>query len=206
MLSIGVRRVFFALFPALLSAVAAAQGQAAQPAAPCITGYVWRNAFPGDAVCVTPQTREDAAADNAAAEGRHQPGSTNCLTGFVWRAARPTDLVCVTPEIKARVAEDNTMASRRLVAQSRPVPAATPAPTPAQPMTNGQCRTYAQGAVADFNQAMSVPKCRVPVDGRWNNNIQGHYQWCLGAPADQRTNETKLRSDHLFQCGGRANF
>jgi hypothetical protein len=101
-------------------------GQTAQPATPCITGYVWRNAFPGDAVCVTPQTREDAAADNAAAEGRHQSGSTNCLTGFVWRAARPTDLVCVTPEIRARVAEDNTMASRRVVAQSRPVPAAPP--------------------------------------------------------------------------------
>jgi hypothetical protein len=195
------------LFVALLFTTAVAGVQSAQAAAPCITGYVWRNAFPGDAVCVTPQTRDDAAADNAAAANRHQAGSTTCLAGFVWRAARPTDLVCVTPEIRDRVAQDNAAAPSRVVAQSRPAPAATHAPPPPiQQMTDGACRTYAQSAVADYKQAMSVPKCRIPSDGRWNDNINGHYQWCLNAPANQRTNETKLRNDHLFQCGGRATF
>jgi hypothetical protein len=129
-----------------------------------------------------------------------------CLPGFVWLVARPTDLVCVTPEIRDRVAQDNATASSRVVAQSRPAPAANHAPPPSPQMTNGVCRTYAQGAGPDYKQAMNVPKCRTPSDGRWNDNINGHYQWCLTAPADQRTNDTKLRNDDPLQCGGRATF
>jgi hypothetical protein len=29
----------------------------------CVYGYVWREAFPGDHVCVTPETRARTAAD-----------------------------------------------------------------------------------------------------------------------------------------------
>jgi hypothetical protein len=36
----------------------------------CINGYVWREAFTGDDVCVTGAQRSQAAADNAAAPGR----------------------------------------------------------------------------------------------------------------------------------------
>ena len=129
-----------------------------------------------------------------------------CLPGFVWLVARLTDLVCVTPEIRDRVAQDNATASSRVVAQSRPAAAANHAPPPSPQMTNGVCRTYAQGAGPDYKQAMNVPKCRTPSDGRWNDNINGHYQWCLTAPADQRTNDTKLRNDDPLQCGGRATF
>jgi hypothetical protein len=36
----------------------------------CKQGYVWREAFDGDHVCVTPEIRTEAAADNATAESR----------------------------------------------------------------------------------------------------------------------------------------
>ncbi len=91
----------------------------------CMHGYVWREAFPGDSVCVTPQIRAQAARDNRAAARRKQPGGgpddndysnqapygrDTCRQGFVWREASPTDHVCVTPQIRAQAAYDNSQA------------------------------------------------------------------------------------------------
>jgi hypothetical protein len=36
----------------------------------CRQGFVWREAFPGDQVCVTPRTRDQAAQDNSQAAAR----------------------------------------------------------------------------------------------------------------------------------------
>ncbi len=36
----------------------------------CVNGYVWRESFPGDHVCVPPETRERAAHDNGRADYR----------------------------------------------------------------------------------------------------------------------------------------
>lgn len=36
----------------------------------CVAGYVWREAFIGDDVCVTSSLRSQAASDNAAARSR----------------------------------------------------------------------------------------------------------------------------------------
>jgi hypothetical protein len=36
----------------------------------CKQGFVWREAFDGDVVCVTPGTRSQASSDNAAAASR----------------------------------------------------------------------------------------------------------------------------------------
>ena len=36
----------------------------------CVQGYVWREAVPSDHVCVTPETRSQAAYDNSQASGR----------------------------------------------------------------------------------------------------------------------------------------
>jgi hypothetical protein len=38
----------------------------------CREGYVWREAFPGDHVCVRPWVRERAARDNARAPYRYR--------------------------------------------------------------------------------------------------------------------------------------
>jgi hypothetical protein len=74
----------------------------------CVQGYVWRQAFDGDGVCVKPEFRTQVLADNAETEARRQPGSQNCISGYVWRVARPDDLVCVKPEMRSQVATQNT--------------------------------------------------------------------------------------------------
>ena len=81
----------------------------------CRLGFVWRGAFAGDLVCVTPQTRRQAALDNAAAPGRVGSPPPNCKSGFVWRAANPSDLVCVTPATRTQAAQDNAAALSRIL-------------------------------------------------------------------------------------------
>ena len=81
----------------------------------CRQGYVWREAFPGDRVCVTPGTRTQAASDNSQASSRRVPGgSDTCRQGYVWREARPSDHVCVTPQVRTQTASDNRQAANRL--------------------------------------------------------------------------------------------
>jgi hypothetical protein len=85
----------------------------------CLPGYVWREAFSGDHVCVTPETRAQAAYDNRQASARIEPGGgaygpNTCLLGYVWREARPSDLVCVTPKTRDQTAYDNSQAKNRL--------------------------------------------------------------------------------------------
>jgi microsomal dipeptidase-like Zn-dependent dipeptidase len=84
----------------------------------CLPGYVWREAYPGDRVCVTGPTRAQAAADNAQAAARRDPqgpyGPDTCLPGYVWREATLGDHVCVLPSVREQTAQDNrTAASRR---------------------------------------------------------------------------------------------
>jgi len=78
----------------------------------CRQGFVWREAFRGDHVCVRPWVREQTAADNAAAPSRIY-GNGQCVQGFVWREAYPGDHACVTPEIRARTAADTDRAPYR---------------------------------------------------------------------------------------------
>jgi hypothetical protein len=86
--------------------------------ATCRQGYVWREAFPGDYVCVTPATRTQAAYDNSQANARIDPGGAygpdTCRQGYVWREARPSDHVCVTPATRTQTAADNLQASARV--------------------------------------------------------------------------------------------
>jgi hypothetical protein len=84
----------------------------------CLPGFVWREAVTGDKVCVTPETRDQTAADNAQADARRSPtggdyGPDTCLDGFVWRVATPADLVCVPPETRDQAASDNAAAASR---------------------------------------------------------------------------------------------
>jgi hypothetical protein len=90
----------------------------------CISGFVWREAVPGDRVCVTPATRDQAKADNELAVSRRNPnggpfGVNTCLQGFVWREATPEDFVCVLPEVRELTRADNA------AAESRRLPSAT---------------------------------------------------------------------------------
>src|SRR5262249_30623528 len=90
-----------------------------RPSDLCVQGFVWREAVAGDHVCVTPATRDQAAADNLQAAARRSPtggefGVDTCLTGFVWREATPTDHVCVIPKTRDQTAADNKLAQSRI--------------------------------------------------------------------------------------------
>ena len=84
----------------MVLAGAAQPAQAAPSTDTCILGYVWREAVPGDHVCVTPDERQQAAFDNSQAPSRVDPngayGPDTCIQGYVWRQVVQTDHVCVT--------------------------------------------------------------------------------------------------------------
>ena len=74
------------------------------------------------------------------------------------------------------------------------------------PPEDPRCQAYASRAVDQFNLMLRFPKCRVNRDARWNADYKGHYNWCLTAPQAARTNEQKIRDDHLYRCGGQKTF
>jgi hypothetical protein len=82
----------------------------------CLQGYVWREARPGDRVCVLPATRARVRADNAAAAGRWVSGPYGphtCIQGYVWREAFPGDDVCVVGAQRTLAGQDNAAAASR---------------------------------------------------------------------------------------------
>ncbi len=88
----------------------------------CVPGFVWREAAPGDLVCVEPSQRDQARADNAAAASRVDPngafGPNTCVSGFVWREAFPGDVVCVEPRVRDQVRADNAAGPSRIAPES----------------------------------------------------------------------------------------
>jgi hypothetical protein len=85
----------------------------------CLEGYVWREAFRGDHVCVTPETRIQARKDNE--EARDQGPDAKCAPGSRWRLANETDHVCVTERTWKQTQLDNKRAPTR-VAKDDPGP------------------------------------------------------------------------------------
>lgn len=99
----------------------------------CISGYVWREAVPGDLVCVLPEERDihipnDNAQHSARSQLRFVPDGCplinhkarscrvlECIAPFVWRFVTPADKVCVPPERAAQVAADNAAAASRQI-------------------------------------------------------------------------------------------
>ncbi len=86
----------------------------------CLQGWVWREARPGDLVCVTPAVRSETRQENALTASRVQPGGgpfgpDTCRQGFVWREAYPGDHVCVTGASRTQARQDNAAAATRLL-------------------------------------------------------------------------------------------
>jgi hypothetical protein len=92
---------------------------AAASAQTCAQGYVWREARPGDLVCVTPESREQAANENRLAKERRNPrgnyGPLTCIQHFVWREAFNGDAACVPPERRLAVRQENAAAANRRI-------------------------------------------------------------------------------------------
>lgn len=83
----------------------------------CASGYVWREAFAGDVVCVAPSQRSQAASDNANAYYRVDASNPPyCVSGYVWRDAYDGDGVCVEPWVRDQVHYDNSQAPYRIAA------------------------------------------------------------------------------------------
>jgi len=90
----------------------------------CISGYVWREAWAGDKVCVTPTVRSRTAAENAAAANTREPrggayGPNTCRQGYVWREARSGDVVCAVPASRDQARADNAAEASRRVPMPR---------------------------------------------------------------------------------------
>jgi len=104
-ITLGVASIF-------ISQDVLAQVPMASSAPLCKPGYVWREAYVGDVVCVEPRRRDNVRAENALAPKRVKPdggayGPDTCVNGYVWRGARSTDHVCVLPVSRDIVAREN---------------------------------------------------------------------------------------------------
>jgi hypothetical protein len=121
-------------------------GTIGDPGVPCLQGYVWRKAYTGDYVCVTPGNRAQAAADNAAALSRVAPGGGaygqyTCQQGYVRRQVVSDDYVCVTPAVRAQAAYDNSQANNRVALFSLWMSDWTPPPVSGQNCSGDVCTT-----------------------------------------------------------------
>lgn len=67
-------------------------------AARCKPGYVWRERFEGDVVCVTP-------------DQRYKLENGRCRSGYVWRDSFSGDSVCVTPAQRAAAKKNSGAAA-----------------------------------------------------------------------------------------------
>jgi hypothetical protein len=110
----GGAAALVAAFGRSLARDAAAQG-CPYGANTCASGYVWREAYAGDVVCVDPSQRAQAASDNANAAYRVDSSNPPyCLSGYVWRDAYDGDAVCVEPWVRDQVHYDNAQSAFRI--------------------------------------------------------------------------------------------
>jgi hypothetical protein len=80
----------------------------------CADGFVWREAFPDDHVCVSPQVRDMVKRQNHDAGQFTTQEGQECAPGYVFRMAGPRDQVCVTEDERDQAEQDNRMAETRL--------------------------------------------------------------------------------------------
>lgn len=82
--------------------------------ATCRSGFVWRELYDGDTVCVTPPERDQARAERSTPNRfgfGGLPGA--CLPGFVQRVARPGDITCVPLGRQVQIQQQNALAAQR---------------------------------------------------------------------------------------------
>jgi hypothetical protein len=134
----------------IVTAIPGPTGTIGDPNVPCLQGYVWRHAYPGDYVCVTPANRTQAAADNAAALSRVQSGGGaygkyTCIRGYVWRQVVPDDYTCVTSAVRSQAWYDNSQAASRVALLNLWVPDWTPPYSPTNNCNGDVCQTTSGG-------------------------------------------------------------
>jgi hypothetical protein len=88
--------------------------------------------------------------------------------------------------------EDLQRRVARLESQDREGVAAT------DPESSRACKEYASRAVA-MQQKNLASGCNL-TGARWSTDVQGHYDWCLGAPETSRLLESRAREAELSKC------
>ncbi len=142
----------------------------------CVRGYVWREATPGDHVCVTPAVRTQARSDNAEAANRRNPGGgaygpDTCKPGYVWRESTRTDHVCVEPAVRSQAASDNKEITKRWAAIVDPDGGYTPYPF-----------HYTNTAFTIFSTRSGRQDLVVAVEGARQDNGTGTVVWKSQGP------------------------
>lgn len=211
----------FVLFASVfcLGPLANAQGAA------CKQGFVWREAFPGDQVCVTPETRAQAQADNrTAAARRAAPNNDACIRGYVWREASAQDHVCVTVQARAQAQDDNRAAATRLAAGGgggMMVPSMPPQSNPASNPIGSHINAGTEMQVSkpsrlevrprplpltevDLNRQaprLNIQPGRIKLPGVYNPNI--HYQLeNFNNQVGSEVNTTNVESANFYGATG----
>jgi hypothetical protein len=134
----------------IVTAIPSPSGTIGDPNVPCLQGYVWRKAYSGDFVCVTPANRTQAAADNAAALSRVQSGGGaygkyTCIQGYVWRQVVSDDYTCVTPAVRSQAWYDNSQTANRVALLNLWVTDWTPPSQPENNCNGDVCQTTSGG-------------------------------------------------------------
>jgi hypothetical protein len=101
------------LFGALVGGLISAQ-TTRTPSDRCQSGYAWREARQNDHVCVTEETRQRTAMENADAPVHLDASGRDCQNGYVRREAVYGDRVCVVPRSRDQAAYDNQYAGSRI--------------------------------------------------------------------------------------------
>ena len=185
--------------PASARSAALAASQAAATAAlpygpyTCQQGYVWREAYPGDGVCVTPDQRAMTLNENNLGPSRRQPGRgasgpDTCLYGYVWREARPSDHVCVPLSSRNKAKTDNYHAPWTLQ---------DPTGTPTNGIAVNEVRTPYPPNVQFFAYGTFTPNNRVQFYAYDPSHARGDAGFVL--LADVTTDGTGRINSDIFQ-------
>ncbi|WP_406511213.1 hypothetical protein OG851_01260 [Streptomyces sp. NBC_00161] len=76
----------------------------------CMVGYVWRDSFDGDTLCVTPAARQKVHDQNPHRQpGGGAYGPSTCMPGYVWREKFKGDTLCVTPAERQQAKNHGTV-------------------------------------------------------------------------------------------------
>jgi hypothetical protein len=169
-------------------AICSASVAAAQflPPDTCRQGFVWREAFAGDHVCVAPAVRARAEEDNSLARDREESGGAHgaetCRQGFVWREAFAGDRVCVTPAVRDQAARDNGQAEgRRQPMNGRPTDSALIC---RDPYVWRLARPGDFVCVTRETRAQVVADNRQAAGRRGSDRCKSGYVWREAGPAD----------------------
>lgn len=63
-----------------------------------------------------------------------------------------------------------------------------------------QCKQYATTATRQYKKALAA-ECGFGSEmGRWSDDFDGHYTWCMNVDPQSRANETNARANSLIRC------